>query len=274
LYLETVRRTKQIARQIVEALAITGPFNIQFIAKDNAIKVIECNVRASRSFPFVSKVTNYNFIRIATETLLGKHQPTFYQTLELDNVGVKSPQFSYNRLRGVDPISGVEMASTGEVACLGSDLDSAFYLSWLATDKQIKGKTILISVADEHKDKITEGARRLHAAGWKIVCTSGTHNYLKSLGIPSRKLFKISEKQEPSVVSALQEHKVSLMINIPTRIKKNYDALSIRRLGIDTNIPVVTNPEIAKILLRCLANSSLDALEPISWQEFVSNKSS
>jgi carbamoyl-phosphate synthase large subunit len=269
LYLETVRRTKHIARDIVKALDITGPFNIQFIAKDNDIKVIECNVRASRSFPFVSKVTNYNFIHVATEATLGKHKPTAYQTLELDYVGVKSPQFSYSRLRGVDPVSGVEMASTGEVACLGNDLQSAFYASWLATDKTINGKNILLSVADENKHKIIQEAKRLQAAGWKIFATSGTHNFLKQYGVHSRQVYKVSDKLEPSVITALTKHKISLMVNVPTFGKKNRDTVIIRRLGIDTNIPVVTNAEIAKILLHCLAEPSIVEIEPRSWQEFV-----
>ncbi|HUC20466.1 MAG TPA: ATP-grasp domain-containing protein, partial [Candidatus Polarisedimenticolaceae bacterium] len=144
LYLETVRKAKQITRQIISNLNITGPFNVQFIAKDNDLKVIECNVRASRSFPFVSKVTGHNFIAIATESILGVTSDTDYQTLEYDYVGVKSPQFSYNRLKGADPVAGVEMASTGEVACFGGNIQEAFYSSWLATEQRVKGKNLFL----------------------------------------------------------------------------------------------------------------------------------
>jgi carbamoyl-phosphate synthase large subunit len=272
LYLETVRRTKEITKKVVGELGISGPFNIQFLAKDNDIKVIECNVRASRSFPFVSKVTGYNFIEIATEILLGEYTPESYHTLELDHVGVKSPQFSYNRLRGVDPVSGVEMASTGEVACLGDNLYTAFYNSWMSTDKRIKGKNIFLSIADDDKHKIVDEVRDLHAAGWSIMATSGTHEYLKSYGIPSRKLFKISDKREPSVVTALNKHQVSLMINIPRFQNGPHevsDAADIRRTGIRKDIPVVTNAEIAKILMHCLSGKPEVHHEPRSWQEIV-----
>ncbi|QQS18978.1 ATP-grasp domain-containing protein [Candidatus Saccharibacteria bacterium] len=158
LYLETVRRAKLIAKQVAKNLDITGPFNIQFIAKDNDLKVIECNVRASRSFPFVSKVSGYNFIQIATEAMLGQEHPEIYLTLSLDHVGVKTPQFSYNRMKGADPVAGVEMASTGEVACFGSEIETAFYRSWLATEQRIGGKRVLISLADEQKYKFIEEA--------------------------------------------------------------------------------------------------------------------
>ena len=269
LYLETVRRSKRIAKQIVKSLNITGPFNIQFIAKDNDIKVIECNVRASRSFPFVSKVTNHNFIAIATEVILGLHKPTHYQTLELDYVAVKSPQFSYNRLKGADPVAGVEMASTGEVACFGNDLLEAFYTSWLATEQAVKGKNIFLSVADAHKHKLVEEARRLHELGWKVYATPGTRDYLKLHGIPAKCLFKISDRIEPSVTSAIAKHKLDLMVNIPSSSEGSRDAYKIRRMAIDNHVPLITNAEIGKLLLRCLAEIDLEKFEPKSWQEFM-----
>ncbi len=269
LYLETIRRSKRITKQIVKSLDITGPFNIQFIAKDNDIKVIECNVRASRSFPFVSKVTNYNFIAIATQTMLGKAPKANYQTLELDYVGVKSPQFSYNRLKGADPVAGVEMASTGEVACLGDDLAEAFYASWLSTEQAVRGKNLFVSIGPDHKHKLVEEVRKLHEQGWKIWATEGTRDYLKSRDVPARLLYKLSEKAEPSVASAITKRKVDLIIAIPTGSQQRQDGYKIRRLAIDNHIPLVTNAESAKLLLRCLADIDLNKLEPKSWQEYM-----
>lgn len=269
LYLETVRRAKYITKQIVKKLKVTGPFNIQFIGQDNELKVIECNVRASRSFPFVSKVTGHNFIKIATEAMLGLENNTEYQTLELDHVGVKSPQFSYNRLKGADPVASVEMASTGEVACFGDDLMEAFYTSWLATEQQVKSKTIFLSLPDEQKHKFIEEAAHLYADGWKIYTTSGTHRFLKQHKIKSICLHKIHEKREPSVATAITSQKVALTVNIPSSTDDNLDAYKIRRLAIDNHIPLVTNAETGRLLLRCLADSKELSKEPRSWQEFV-----
>ena len=179
LYMETVRRTRKIAKSIVKALNITGPFNIQFIAKNNEIKVIECNLRASRSFPFVSKVTNHNFIDIATKILLKKYKPEMYKTLDLDYVGVKTSQFSYNRIKGANPVAHVEMASTGEVACLGDNYLQAFFTSWFATEQSIKGKKILVSIGgDDKKNKLFESVKKLEEQGWEIFTTNGTHDFL------------------------------------------------------------------------------------------------
>ncbi len=269
LYLETIRRSKSITKQIVKTLGITGPFNIQFIAKDNDIKVIECNVRASRSFPFVSKVTNHNFIAIATMTMLGKAPRAEYQTLELDYVGVKSPQFSYNRLKGADPVAGVEMASTGEVACLGSDLVEAFYASWLATEQSVRGKSLFVSIGGDHKHKLIDEIQKLHGLGWKLSATEGTRDYLKVRGVPSKCLYKLSEQVEPSVATAILKRKLDLIISIPSGTDTNKDGFEMRRLAIDNHIPLVTNAEIAKLLLRCLAEVDLNKLEPRSWQEFM-----
>lgn len=273
LYLETIRRTKKIARQIVAQLKVTGPFNIQFIAKDNDIKVIECNLRASRSFPFVSKVTGHNFIELATEAMLGAApKDPHFQTLELDYVGVKSPQFSYNRLKGADPVAGVEMASTGEVACLGGDLLEAFYRSWLAADQSVNGKRLFLSVADEHKHKILDEARALTKTGWRIFATNGTHKFLASHGIASTHLYKLSKKREPNVSTVTQKRTIDLMINVPATLEENADAFTIRRLAIDHHVPLVTNAEIAAILLRCLVNVELAEIEPRSWQELVAER--
>lgn len=270
LYLETIRRAKHITRQIAASLNITGPFNIQFIAKENDIKVIECNVRASRSFPFVSKVTNHNFINIATEAMLGVLKPQRYQTLEYDYVGVKSPQFSYNRLKGSDPVAGVEMASTGEVACLGDDLLQAFYSSWRAADQAVKGKNLFLSVAEEQRHKILDEAKQLASQGWKIYTTAGTHAALKTYGIDSHRLYKIGDKQQPSVPQSIHEHKFDLMISVPRPDHDTADAFTIRRLAVDNHIPVVTNAEIGKILMQCLAQFYEAPPEPKAWAEFMS----
>ena len=272
LYLETVRRAKNIAKQIVKNLAITGPFNVQFIAKDNELKVIECNVRASRSFPFVSKVSGHNFIAIATEAMLGIDHKMTYQTLELDHVGVKSPQFSYNRLKGADPVAGVEMASTGEVACMGNTLAEAFYDSWLATDQKISAKTLFLSVPDEQKHKFVNEAALLVAQGWKIFTTAGTHRYLKEHGVSSIKLHKIQENIEPSVKAVILNQKVALVVNVPSTDKDTKDAFAIRRLAVDSHIPLLTNAETGRLLLRCLADKSITTPRPKSWQEYVDIK--
>jgi carbamoyl-phosphate synthase large subunit len=269
LYLETIRRAKIITREIIKHLNVTGPFNIQFIAKANELKVIETNVRASRSFPFVSKVTGHNFIAIATEVMLGIYRQAPYETLELDYVGVKSPQFSYNRLKGADPVAGVEMASTGEVASLGANLLEAFYASWLSTDQSLKGKHIFVSVPDDHKHKIVEEVARLVGEGWHIYATKGTHDYLAEHGIKSEPLYKLSENKHPTVQDAIADHKINLMINVPSWTADDRDAFNIRRLAIDNHIPLVTNAEVGAIVLRCLGEVDLSKLPIRSWQDYV-----
>lgn len=270
LYLETVRQAKHIAKEIVKNLDITGPFNIQFLAKDNELKVIETNVRASRSFPFVSKVSGHNFIEIATDAMLGIKNTQTYQTLELDHVGVKSPQFSYNRLKGADPVAGVEMASTGEVACFGANLEEAFYTSWLATDQKIQGKHLFLSLPDEQKHKFVEEAELLIADGWKIFTTQGTHDYLKKNNVNTTKLYKISDNKEPSVHAALLDKKFDLVINIPGLQDTTKDGSTIRRLAIDNHLPLLTNPETGRLLLKCLADPALKDIQPHYWDEYVS----
>ncbi len=275
LYLETVRRAKRIAKQIAAELAITGPFNIQFLARDNAIKVIECNVRASRSFPFVSKVIGHNFIEIATEAMLAPRSlgevglaTLNFRTLDLDYVAVKSPQFSYNRLKGADPVAGVEMASTGEVACFGADLNEAFYRSWLATEQSVKGKRILLSIADDAKDRLLESIPKLVASGYELIATKGTHEYLKANGVASQLVNRLGEA-EPTIATAIKDRLIDLVINVPTSGPADHDAYLIRRLAIDHHIPLMTNAETARVLLRCLAEVDLEKLEPKSWQEIV-----
>ncbi len=267
LYLETVRQAKHIAKQVVKNLHISGPFNIQFIAKDNELKVIECNVRASRSFPFVSKVSGHNFIAIATDAMLDIKNTTVYKTLALDHVGVKSPQFSYNRLKGADPVAGVEMASTGEVACFGANLEEAYYSSWLATEQEVKGKNIFISLANEQKHRFIEEAKLLQDEKWKLFATEGTYEYFKAHGVKTIKLYKIRDRRQPSVASAIEGKKFDLMVNIPSSVEDE-DAYTIRRLAIDNHVPLFTNAETGRLLMRCLTNPNLKDMEPKHWAEY------
>ena len=269
LYLETVRRAKWIAKQVAAGLNITGPFNIQFIAKDNDLKVIECNVRASRSFPFVSKVSGYNLIEIATEAMLGIDNDTQYHTLDRDYVGVKSPQFSYNRLKGADPVAGVEMASTGEVASFGRNLEEAFYTSWLSTEQQVQGKSVFISVPDEQKHKFVDVARSLATQGWQIYTTEGTHEYFGKHGISAARLYKIQTGKAPSVATAIEDHAFGLMVNVPQTDAANDSAYQVRRLAIDNHVPLFTNAETGRLLLQCLAEQADFDDTPRYWQEYV-----
>ncbi len=274
LYLETIRRTKKITEQIVRALGITGPFNIQFIAKNNAIQVIECNLRASRSFPFVSKVTNHNFIEIATEAMLGKHIPKPYETLELDYVGVKTPQFSYHRLKGANPVAHVEMASTGEVACLGHDLHEAFFNSWMATEQSFRRKKILVSIGGDKKSKLLPLLERLEEQAWDIYSTEGTHDFLSRNGIASICLYKASEEIEPNVATIISHKQVDLIINIPrgASTHAHTDGYTIRRLSIDHHIPLITNLQIAQVFLQCITELHPDQIPIKSWREFLQSK--
>jgi carbamoyl-phosphate synthase large subunit len=274
LYLETIRRTKKITEQIVKALEITGPFNIQFIAKNNAIQVIECNVRASRSFPFVSKVTDHHFIEIATEVMMGVHQAKPYETLELGYVGVKTPQFSYHRLKGANPVAHVEMASTGEVACLGHDLHEAFFNSWMATEQHIHRKKILVSIGDDKKSKLLPLLRRLEEQDWDIYSTEGTHEFLSRSGVASMCLYKASEPIEPNVTTIISHKQVDLIVNIPrgTGAQTHTDGYAIRRLSIDHHIPLITNLQIAQVFLQCITELHPDTMPIKSWREFITSK--
>lgn len=270
LYLETIRRAKKITRSVVKALQITGPFNIQFIAKDNAIQVIECNVRASRSFPFVSKVTRHNFIEITAEILLNKYKPRHYETLELDYVGVKTPQFSYKRLKGADPVAHVEMASTGEVAHLGENYYEAFFASWLSTEQHLKGKRLLVSAPAEYRIKLLDPLRQLEMQGWDLCATEGTHDFLAQHGIRSVSVYKVGEKYEPNIATLLAQRKVDLIINIPRgTAEKNTAGFKIRRLAIDHHIPLITNLQLAQVFLHCLAELDIESIPVRSVREMT-----
>ena len=256
LYLETIRQAKQIAKKIVKALDLSGPFNLQLIAYDNHLKVIEMNVRASRSFPFVAKVTKYPLIDKLCDALLGKVEFTPYESLDLDYVGVKSPQFSYHRLKGANPVAHVEMASTGEVAALGSDLFEAFLNSYLASDQEIKGKRLLLTVGGDRKEKIIPYVKKLYEQGWEIFATENTHAALSRSGIPSTFLYKASERKDPSVLTAIHQREIDLIINIPGRETNQMaasDGFKIRRMAIDCHIPLITNLQLAIVLLQALS---------------------
>jgi carbamoyl-phosphate synthase large subunit len=265
LYLETIRRAKQITRAIAKALQISGPFNIQFIAKDNSLQVIECNVRASRSLPFVSKVTGHNWIAIAADVLLGKHKPQNYETLEINYVGVKAPQFSYRRLKGSDPVARVEMASTGEVANLSEHFLEAFFAAWLSTDQKIGGKRLLISCSGDGRIKLLEPIRALEAKGWELFATEGTHDFLAKRGVGSVSVYKVDEPHEPNVQTLLAERKLDCIINIPRSENSSLsDGYLIRRLAVDHHIPLITNLQLAQVILHCLAEIEIDALPILS----------
>lgn len=288
LYLETIRRTKKITKQIIKALNITGPFNIQFIAKNNNVQVIECNLRASRSFPFVSKLSNNNFITLAIQAMLGvfptANTPLSYNTLELDYVGVKVSQFSYQRLKGADPVQRVEMTSTGEVACLGDDILDAYWRAWLAAEQPIANKNILVSIADNYKSKFLPYLQELDNQHWQIYSTEGTHAFLFKHGVASYFVTRVTSDSEPNVKSLITNRQVDLIINIPSYLDeynqdelirdtthqvRQTDGYQTRRCAIDYHIPIITNPQKALIMLACLIKIKNKHLSTASWQEIV-----
>jgi carbamoyl-phosphate synthase large subunit len=271
-YLETIRRAKEITKHIIAALHITGPFNIQFLAKDNHLQVIECNVRASRSFPFVSKVTGYNFIDIATRAILGQDIGGQYRTVELDTVAVKSPQFSYGRIKGADPQTSVEMASTGEVACFGDSYAEALLKSMLAAGFRLPKKNILVSIGgEESKVKLFEAMQLLSNMKFKLFATEHTADFLRERGIACEKVYKISSKKNPSVAGLMENGDLDLIINIPTKAFANEstDGFIIRRKAIDLNIPLITNRQLADAFITALAEQK-DGLNAKSWEEYRS----
>jgi carbamoyl-phosphate synthase large subunit len=270
-YIETIRRIKEIAKKIAISLSITGPFNIQFIAKSNQIKVIECNLRASRSFPFVSKVTKYNFIDKATKAILGVEEKGKYNTLDLDYVGVKAPQFSFSRLHGADPILGVEMASTGEVACLGENINEAYLKSLMSVGYSIPKKNIMLSTGPvKSKSYLLENIRNLKDMGFELYATKGTHDFYKSNGIYTKILNWPLEKKEPNVMTYLRERKIDLVINIPKSNEEEEltNDYLIRRHAVDFNIPLLTNPQNTKLFIESIAKLKMEDLEIKDWEEY------
>ncbi len=272
-YLETMRRIKTIARKIARALNINGPFNIQCIAKSNDVMVIECNLRVSRSFPFVSKVFKLNFIDLATKIIMGTHVPTIERSaFDLDYVGVKAPQFSFTRLKGSDPILDVEMTSTGEVACLGDNFNEAFLKSLMAVDFKMPKKTILLSTGPiDSKAEFLESTRTLKEMGFTFYATKGTAEFMKSNGMGAEVLHWPLEEREPNALSYIAEGKIDLVINIPKNFEKeelDNDYL-IRRKAVDYNVPLITNTQLAKRFVEAISSTSLEDLKIKSWDEYT-----
>ncbi len=271
-YLETMRRVKIVTKEIAKALKITGPFNIQFIAKDNNVKVIECNLRASRSFPFVSKVLKINFIDIATRLMMGEKVPKIDKSsFDVDYVGVKAPQFSFTRLKGSDPVLGVEMASTGEVACLGDDFNEAFLKSFISTGYKIPAKGVMLSTGTpKDKAEFLEETKKLYNMGLKFYATKGTADFLKKYGIKSKVLNWPLENKEPNIITYLNDGKIDLVINIPKSEEKfelDNDYL-IRRKAIDMNINLITNLQVAKRFVKAMGKYNESSLTVKSWNEY------
>jgi carbamoyl-phosphate synthase large subunit len=271
-FLETLRQIKVVTRKIAKSLEISGPFNIQFIAKDNKIKVIECNLRASRSFPFVSKVTKLNFIDLATRIIMGEKVPEInFSFLDLDYVGVKAPQFSFSRLKGSDPVLGVEMVSTGEVACLGDDFNEAFLKSLISVGFKIPEKTILLSTGPlESKVDFLESTKILKQMNYKFYATRGTANFMKEHGIDASILRWPDEKAEPNILTYLINKKIDLVINIPksSETKELDNDYTIRRKAVDFDIPLITNITFAKRFVEALRDVKMEDLKAYSWDEY------
>jgi carbamoyl-phosphate synthase large subunit len=273
-YLETMRRVKLIGKEIAQALEISGPFNMQFIAKDNDVKVIECNLRASRSFPFVSKVTKNNFIDIATRAIMGvKIANTEISSFELEYVGVKSPQFSFTRLKGSDPVLGVEMSSTGEVACLGDDFEEAFLKSLLSIGFVVPNKTILLSTGSlRNKSAYLEETRILADMGFKFYATGGTAKFMRDNNIAVDILHWPLDKKEPNAITYLADGRIDLVINIPKNTERSEltNGYLIRRKAIDHNIPLITNLQLAKRFVKSIQTKRMEHLKIKSWEEYQS----
>jgi len=271
-YLETIRQVRLISQKIAKALNINGPFNIQYIAKNNQVKVIECNLRASRSFPFISKVLKKNFIDMATRVIMRVPvQKWSSSSFELDYVGVKAPQFSFTRLRGADPTLGVEMASTGEVACLGDNFEEAFLKALLSVGYHLPFKSVLLSTGPiSSKAELLESVRFLHQQGVKLYATSGTAGFLKINRIPVETLHWPLDKKSPNAVDVIKESKVDLVINIP----KNYqneeltNGYLIRRAAVDYNVMLITNRQIAMRFIESIMRGAKNHLEIRSWKEY------
>ncbi len=273
LYVETVRRIRRISRQIASALEISGPFNIQFLAKNNDIKVIECNLRASRSFPFVSKVLKINLIDLATRVMLGLDvEKPGKNAFDLDYVGIKASQFSFSRLQGADPVLGVDMASTGEVGCIGNDSSEALIKAMVSVGNRVPSRGVLLSTGTpKQKADMLDAAHELANRGYTIYATGGTHAYLNDNGIPAIRVYWPSQSDmQPQAIDLLHEHKVDMVVNIP----KNFtdmelsNGYKIRRAAIDLNIPLLTNARLASAYIDAFTTHPLDEMEIKSWDEY------
>ena len=273
LYVETIRRIKKISSKIAKALNISGPFNIQYLAKNNEIKVIECNLRASRSFPFVSKVSKINFIDLATKVMLGipVEKPNS-NVFDLDYVGIKASQFSFSRLQGADPVLGVDMSSTGEVGCLGESTSEALMTSMLSVGHRIPKKGVLLSTGSaKQKADLLESAHRLHKKGYQLYATAGTHRYLNDNGIPAILVHWPSEAdKEPQALDLLHRKQIDFVVNIPKNLSSNEltNGYKIRRAAVDLNVPLITNARLASAYIRAFCDLTVDDIEIKSWDEY------
>ena len=273
IYVETVRRIKRVSRQIAAALHINGPFNIQFMARDNDILVIECNLRASRSFPFVSKVLKLNLIDLATKIMLGVPVEKPSKNLfDLDYVGIKASQFSFNRLQKADPVLGVDMSSTGEVGCLGDDTNQALLKSMLSVGHRIPKHTVLLSTGGaKQKADMLGAARMLADNGYEIYATGGTHRYLQENGIDNTLVYWPSEEgMQPQALDMLHEHKIDMVVNIPKNLTASEltNGYKIRRAAIDLNVPLITNSRLASAFINAFCTIDIDDIDIKAWSEY------
>ena len=272
LYVETVRRIKKISRQIAKELNISGPFNIQFLARENDIKVIECNLRASRSFPFVSKVLKINFIELATRVMLGLPVEKPEKNLfDLDYVGIKASQFSFNRLQKADPVLGVDMASTGEVGCIGEDSSCAVLKSMLSVGYCIPEKNVLMSTGTPRQKVDTlSAARELKQKGYNIFATGGTSKFLTENGVENTRVFWPSEDGQPQALQMLHNKEIDMVVNIPRDLSAGEldNGYKIRRAAIDLNIPLITNARLASAFIHAFCTMTVDDIAIKSWDEY------
>lgn len=272
LYVETMRRIKRISRQIAKELNISGPFNIQYLARDNDIKVIECNLRASRSFPFVSKVLKLNFIDIATKVMLGiKVDKPHKNLFDVDYVGIKASQFSFNRLQGADPVLGVDMASTGEVGCIGDDTSCAILKSMLSVGYRIPTKGILLSTGNaKQKVDMLNAARQLKEKGYALYATGGTSSFLSDNGIENTRVYWPGENATPQAITLLHNKEIDMVVNIPKNLSSGEltNGYKIRRAAIDLNIPLLTNTRLASAFINAFCTIGINDLAIKSWNEY------
>ena len=273
LYVETIRRIKKISSKIAKALHISGPFNIQYLAKNNEIKVIECNLRASRSFPFVSKVSKINFIDLATKVMLGipVEKPNS-NVFDLDYVGIKASQFSFSRLQGADPVLGVDMSSTGEVGCLGESSSEALLTSMLSVGYRIPQKGVLLSTGTaKQKADLLDSAHKLHNKGYQLYATAGTHRYLNENGIPAIMVhWPTEEDKEPQALDLLRRKQIDFVVNIPKNLTSNEltNGYKIRRAAVDLNVPLITNARLAAAYIDAFCDLTLDSIDIKAWDEY------
>jgi carbamoyl-phosphate synthase large subunit len=272
IYVETIRRIKRISRDIARDLHITGPFNIQFMAKDNDVMVIECNLRASRSFPFISKVLKTNFISIATRVMLGRPVEKPDKSLfDLDYVGVKASQFSFSRLQKADPVLGVEMVSTGEVGCIGGDYYEAILKAMLSVGYTVPNKAVLFSSGPTRsKIELLESARMLEEKGLAIFATGGTHDFFIKNGVNSTLLHWPGDGKSPNTLEYLKDKKIDLVINIPKDLSSHEldNDYRIRRSAVDFNIPLITNARLASAFIYSICKVDLEQIGINSWDEY------